>query len=85
MLTRNGRTGLIGCRWWKPSVIDDIKSQAAEDVLKGMQQAWEDARQLLLTRRERMKKNADKGRRDEKYEVGDRVLMSTGYSINPSI
>lgn len=58
-------------------VIDDIKSQAAEDVLRGMQQAWEDARQLLLTRRERMKKNADKGRRDEKYEVGDRVLLST--------
>ena len=58
-------------------VMDDIKSQAAEDVLKGMQQAWEDARQLLLTRGERMKKNADKGRRDEKYEVGDRVLLST--------
>jgi transposase InsO family protein len=58
-------------------VMNDIKSQAAEDLLKGMKQAWEDARMLLLNRRERMKRYADKGRRDEKYEVGDRVLLST--------
>jgi transposase InsO family protein len=58
-------------------IMDGIKSQSAEDVLNGMKQAWEDARMMLMVRRERMKVNADKGRREEKYAVGDRVLLST--------
>ena len=66
-------------------MMDGIKSQSAEDVLTGMKVAWEDARLMLVARREKMKVNADKARRDERYVVGDRVLLSTRHlSSHPS-
>jgi hypothetical protein len=58
-------------------IMDGLKCQSAEDILNGMKQAWEDARMMMMVRREKMKINADRDRRDEKYEVGDRVLLST--------
>jgi transposase InsO family protein len=57
--------------------MDHIRSQGADDVLKGMKSAWEDARQMMLLKREVMKKNADRLRRDEVYLVGERVMLST--------
>ena len=57
--------------------MDHIRSQGAEDVLKGMKSAWEDARRMMLRKREVMKKNADKLRKDEVYRVGERVMLST--------
>jgi transposase InsO family protein len=59
--------------------MDGLKSQSAEDLLNGMKEAWEDARLMLMARREKMKVQADKARRDEKYAVGDRVLLSTKH------
>ena len=60
-------------------VMDGLKCQSAEDILNGMKQAWEDARMMLMASREKMKANADKARRDERYEVGDRVFLSTKH------
>jgi len=60
-------------------IMDGIKSQSTEDILNGMKQAWEDARMMLMVRREKMKVNADKDRREEKYAVGDKVLLSTKH------
>ena len=57
--------------------MDHVRSQGAEDVLEGMKAAWEDARQMMLHRRETMKRNADKLRRKEVYLVGERVMLST--------
>jgi transposase InsO family protein len=59
--------------------MDGVKSQSAEDVLHGMKEAWEDARLMLMASREKMKENADRGRREERYAVGDRVLLSTKH------
>ena len=50
--------------------MDGLKCQSAEDILNGMKQAWEDARMMMVARREQMKVKADRGRRDEKYAVG---------------
>jgi transposase InsO family protein len=71
-------TDAVTCALRSP-MTDGIKSQSAEDVLTGMRTAWEDARLMLMARRERMKVNADRGRRDERYVVGDRVLLSTKH------
>ena len=60
-------------------MMDGIRAQAAEDLLKGVKTAWEDARLMLLSRRETMKKYADRGRRDEKYVQGDRVWLRTQH------
>ncbi len=63
----------------KSPTMDGLKCQSAEDLLNGMKQAWEDARMMMMVRRERMRVNADRDRRDEKYAVGDRVLLSTKH------
>ena len=60
-------------------MTDGIRAQAAEDLLKGVKAAWEDARLMLLARREAMKRYADRGRRDEKYVKGDRVWLRTEH------
>jgi transposase InsO family protein len=57
--------------------LDHVRSQGAEDVLKGMKSAWEDARQMMIHKRETMKRNADRLRREEVYLVGERVMLST--------
>lgn len=51
--------------------------QAVEDLISEVRQHLEDARLLLLKRQETQKKYADKRRREEKYEVGDEVMLST--------
>ena len=58
-------------------MMDGVKSQSAEDILTDMKRTWEDARAMLMVRRERMKEVADRHRRDERYVVGDQVLLST--------
>ena len=65
-------------RAMRSPMMDGLKRQSAEDILNGMKQAWEDARtMMMMVRRDKMKVNADKHRRDEVYAVGDRVMLST--------
>jgi hypothetical protein len=66
-------------------IMDGVKSQSAEDILSDMKRTWEDARAMLMVRRDRMKVQADRHRREERYAVGDRVLLSTRHlSTHPS-
>ena len=81
-----------GVRWTdtmtlsvRSPMMDGVKVQSAEDLLTDMQRTWEDARRMLLARREKMKAQADLHRTDERYAVGDRVLLSTRrLSSHPS-
>jgi len=54
-----------------------VTSQSAEDILTDVKVAWEDARKMLMSKQVKMKEEADKHRRDERYAVGDKVLLST--------
>jgi len=58
-------------------IMTGVRSQSAEDILTDMKVAWEDARRMLMSKQVKMKVEADRHRRDEKYAVGDRVLLST--------
>jgi hypothetical protein len=51
--------------------------QAVEDLVSEVRQHLEDARLLLLKRQETQKKYADQHRREERYAVGDEVMLST--------
>jgi hypothetical protein len=55
----------------------DTKGDGAEDTLRELRITWEDARQVMLRQREQQKKYADQRRRDERYQVGDLVMLST--------
>lgn len=55
----------------------EMTSDGAQQIVDGMKAAWEDARQVMLRQREQQKKFADKSRRDERYSVGDLVMLST--------
>ena len=57
-------------------IRDGVKNQSAEDILNDMRRAWEDARRMLMLSRDRMKAEADKHRRDDRYVVGDQVLLN---------
>ena len=54
-----------------------IQREGALDILQGIKTTWEDARQVMLKQRELQKKYADQRRREEKYEPGDLVMLST--------
>ena len=58
-----------------------LRSDAAEDMLRDISTTWEDARQVMLRQREQQKKFADRSRRDERYTVGDQVMLSTDQLI----
>jgi hypothetical protein len=58
-------------------IMTGVTSQSAEDILTDVRVAWEDARKMLISKQVKMKEEADRHRRDEKYEVGDEVLLST--------
>jgi transposase InsO family protein len=57
--------------------MSELTTQGARDLIEGMRATWEDARQRMLIARERQRMYADKGRREERYTVGDRVMLST--------
>jgi hypothetical protein len=59
------------------SPLPSLSSDGASDLLRDIRTTWEDARQVMLKQREQQKKYADQRRRDEKYEVGDLVMLST--------
>ena len=59
------------------SPLTSLSSDGAVDLLRDIRSTWEDARQVMLKQREQQKKYADQRRRDEKYEVGDLVMLST--------
>ena len=54
-----------------------LTNDAAEDLLRDIRTTWEDARQVMIQQRAQQKKWADKKRREEKYEVGDQVMLTT--------
>jgi hypothetical protein len=53
------------------------KVQAVEDLMSEVRQHIEDARLLLDKRQETQKRYADQRRREERYAVGDEVMLST--------
>jgi len=57
--------------------VTDTKGDGAEDMLRELRITWEDARQVMLRQRELQKKYADQRRRDERYQAGDLVMLST--------
>ena len=59
------------------SPLSSLSSDGAVDLLRDIRTTWEDARQVMLKQREQQKKYADQRRRDERYEVGDLVMLST--------
>jgi hypothetical protein len=58
-------------------IMDGVTSQSGEDILTDTRRSWEDARKMLLAKREKMKAEADRHRRDDRYAVGDQVLLAT--------
>ena len=61
----------------RPAGQQRTNVQAAEDMVSEARQHLEDARLLLLKRQETQKKYADQHRREERYAVGDEVMLST--------
>jgi hypothetical protein len=72
-----------GTNWKDPFALalqkpgTETKGDGAEDMLRELRITWEDARQVMLRQREQQKKYADQRRRDERYQVGDLVMLST--------
>jgi hypothetical protein len=56
-------------------IMTGVRSQSAEDILTDMRRTWEDARAMLMVKRDKMKAEADRHRTDERYAVGDQVLL----------
>jgi hypothetical protein len=54
-----------------------LSNDDANDLLRDIRTTWEDARQVMLKMREQQRKYADRRRRDERYQVGDLVMLST--------
>ena len=54
-----------------------LSNDAAEDLLRDIRTTWEDARQVMIRQRAQQKKFADRKRRDERYAVGDQVMLTT--------
>ena len=54
-----------------------LSNDAAEDLLRDIRTTWEDARQVMIRQRAQQKKFADKRRREERYKVGDQVMLTT--------
>jgi transposase InsO family protein len=54
-----------------------LTTEGAMQIVDGMKAAWEDARQVMLKQREQQKKYADQRRREERFKVGDQVMLST--------
>lgn len=54
-----------------------VSNDDANDLLRDIRTTWEDARQVMLKMREQQRKYADQRRRDERYQVGDLVMLST--------
>ena len=66
----------------KPRIGFDIrkkrKNMKAEEFVKEMKDRHEKAKAVLVRSQEKMKKQADRNRREiEEYRVGDKVLIST--------
>jgi hypothetical protein len=72
-----------GTNWKDPFALalqkpgTETKGDGAEEMLRELRITWEDARQVMLRQREQQKKYADQRRRDEQYQVGDLVMLST--------
>jgi transposase InsO family protein/predicted aspartyl protease len=57
-------------------VMTHVHNQKAEDVLSQLRLVWAEARRAMMRAQEKQKKYADEKRRDERYEVGDLVMLS---------
>lgn len=56
-----------------------LPNDQANDLLRDIRTTWEDARQVMIKQREQQRKYADQHRRDERYQVGDLVMLSTEH------
>ena len=57
-------------------VTSHVRNQRAEDILTELKLVWAEARRAMMKAQERQKRNADVRRRDERYEVGDMVMLN---------
>jgi hypothetical protein len=57
--------------------MSGVSKVGAEEVLIDMRRVWEEARQEMIKARDKQKEYADRHRRDEKYEAGEQVMLST--------
>jgi hypothetical protein len=56
-----------------------LPNDQANDLLRDIRTTWEDARQVMVKQREQQRKYADQQRREERYRVGDQVMLSTEH------
>ena len=83
--TSTGKTPyeMNGVDWrdqWAVAIADSrprLTNDAAEDLLRDIRTTWEDARQVMIRQRAQQKKFADMKRREERYQVGDQVMLTT--------
>ena len=52
-----------------------VRNQKAEDIMSELKLTWAEARQSLMRAQEKQKRHADEKRRDERYAVGDQVMI----------
>lgn len=55
----------------------DVNREQAQTMVKRMQEVWEFARSSMARAQELQKRQADKGRREVDFDVGDEVMVTT--------
>ena len=53
-----------------------VRNQRAEDIMSELKLVWAEARRSMMRAQDKQKLHADERRRDERYEVGDLVMLS---------
>ena len=56
--------------------MSHVHNQRAEDIMTELKVVWAEARRSMMRAQERQKQHADARRRDERYQVGDLVMLS---------
>ena len=79
LLGRNTRDRAMMAALLGDSRLRTVRSEEARKLLDGLKSTWEEARERMIRQRARMKKNADKKRREVTYRPGDMVLLSTKH------
>ena len=77
ILGRNTRDRAMMSALLGDARLRTVRNEEARKLLDGLKLTWEEARERMIRQRARMKKNADKKRREVMYKPGDLVLLST--------
>ena len=76
-LGRNTRDRAMMAALLGDARLRTVRSEEARKLLDGLKLTWEEARERMIRQRAKMKKNADRKRREVTYQPGDLVLLST--------